>query len=139
MAQTNDHKSHDLFVTLATLGVVATITATSFLGMLRLVDHFRPHVGDIIAFNASKKVSPDSEPRIAVILPSAASCILDVRTMRKSNGSLIIEATGSDPTVSYHVHWAGGPTSATETSCGVSANLSLSEVQITSLKIAASE
>jgi hypothetical protein len=139
MAQTNDHKSNDPFVTMATLGVIAMIAATSVLGMLRLADRFRPQVGDIVTFNAGKKVSPDSEPRIAVILPSAASCILDVRTMRKSNGSLIIEATASDPTVSYHVHWAGGPTSATETSCGVSANLSLSEVQFISLKIAASE
>ncbi len=139
MAQTNDHKSHDPFVTMATLGIVATIAATSVLGMLRLVDHFRPRVGDIIAFDASKQVSSDPEPRIAVILPSAAPCILDVRTMRNSNGSVIIEATGSDPTVRYHVHWAGGPTSAPETSCGVSATLSLSEVQFTSLKLAASE
>jgi hypothetical protein len=139
MAQTNDHKSNDPFVTLATLSVVAMIAATSVLGMLRLVDHFRPRVGDIIAFDASKQVSSDPEPRIAVSLPSATTCILDVHTMRKSNGSLIIEARGSDPTVRYHVHWAGGPTSAPDTNCGASANLSLSEVQFTSLKLAASE
>jgi hypothetical protein len=139
MAQTNDHKSRDMSITLASLGLVAAIAAISVVSMLRMVEHFKPRVGDIIAFDASKKVSPESEPRITIGTPPIASCILDVRTMRKSNGSLIVEATGPDPALNYHVHWAGGPTSDAETSCGASASLSLSEVQITSLKIAASE
>lgn len=139
MAQTNDHKSHDLLHALATLSVLATIITMSVVSMLRIVDHFRPRVGDILAFDSAKKVSPDSEPRITALATGSpsGSCVLDVAIMRKSDGSLIIEATRPGPIYIYRVHWAGGPTSDALTSCGVAANLLLSEVQITSLKMAA--
>jgi len=140
MAQSNDHKSRDLSTALAALGVIATIATMSVISMLRIVDHFRPKVGDIITFDPAKKASPDSDPRITVTAagsPSTAWCILDASTMRKSDGSLIIEATRPGPIFIYRVHWAGGPTSDAQTSCGASVNLLLSEVQITSLKLAA--
>jgi hypothetical protein len=141
MAHTNDNKSHDLFSTISTLGLLFAIAATSVVGMLRMVEHLRPGVGDIISFDPMKVVARDSEPRIEVKPDSTlemGSCILDVYRMRTSNGSLLIEATRPGKIFIYRVHWAGGPTSDAPTSCGNSANLLLSEVQITTLKMAAS-
>jgi hypothetical protein len=140
MAQTNDHKSHDVFGTISTLSLLIAIGVTSIVSMLRIVDHMRPSVGDIIEFDATKIVAQDSEPRLEVkpVDPSGvALCTLDVQRMRQSNGSLMIEAMRPDPIFNYRVHWAGGPTSEARSSCGISANLLLSEVQITRLKMAA--
>jgi hypothetical protein len=141
MAHTNHHKSRDLFGTISTLGLLFTIAATSVVSMLRIVEHLKPGVGDIIAFEPAKIVSNETEPQIEVrpaVTPNVSSCILDVRRMRRSNGSILIEATRPDPIFRYRVHWAGGPTSDAPTNCGESANLLLSEVQVTTLKMAAS-
>ena len=141
MAHTNDHKSQDIFSTISTLGLLFAVAATSVVGMLRIVEHLRPRVGDIISFDPAKIVSREMGPWIEAMpvgTPDAASCILDVRRMPMSNGSLMIEATRPGKIFIYRVHWAGGPTSDAQTSCGVSANLLLSEVQITTLKMAAS-
>lgn len=141
MAQTNDHKSSDLCFRVGILGVAAALGAMSIIGMMRFVDHFRPRIGDIIAFDPQKVASPSSEPRMTVShagMTPEVRCILDARTMRQSNGSLIIEAALPETTFGYRVHWAGGPTSGTAASCGSTANLLLSEAQITALKMAAS-
>ncbi len=100
MAQTNDHKSHDVFGTISTLSLLIAIGVTSIVSMLRIVDHMRPGVGDIIEFDATKIVAQDSEPRLEVkpADPSGvALCTLDVHHMRQSNGSLMIEARQPDP------------------------------------------
>jgi hypothetical protein len=141
MAHTNDHNSNDLFSTLSTLSLLAAIVAMSIVGMLRIVEHLKPGVGDIISFDRARIVPHDTETRIEVRPVGAsdlASCILDISRIQQSSGSFIIEAIGPDPIFIYHVHWAGGPTSSAQTNCGESANLLLSAVQITTLKMAAS-
>jgi hypothetical protein len=140
MAHTNGHKSHDLFSTISTLGLLATIAAMSIVGMLKIVEHLRPAVGDIISFDPAKNVFHETESRIEVRPVSTSdvvSCVLDLRHMRQLKGSFIIEATRPDPVFIYRVHWAGGPTSGADASCGESADLLLSTVQITALKMAA--
>jgi hypothetical protein len=140
MAHTNDHKSHDLFTKISILSLVVTIAAMSILGMLRIVEQLRPGVGDAISFRPTQIVSHGMEPRIEVKSADksgVASCVLDVRRMQQSTGSLIIEARRPDPILTYRVHWAGGPTSGARTNCGASAELLLSQVQFTTLKMAA--
>lgn len=140
MAHTNNHKSRDVFSKISVLSLLATVGAMSIVGMLRIVDHMRPGVGDIILFDPANIASQDMEPRLEVRpvdTSHVASCTLDVQRMQQSSGSLLIEATRPDPIFIYRVHWAGGPTSDARTSCGTSVNLLLSEVQFTTLKMAA--
>jgi hypothetical protein len=140
MAQIKHDKSSDLFIALARLSVVAIIATMSIVVMLRVVDHFRPQVGDIISFYPIKAAPPDTETKLEVT-PAGTSparpCLLDVRAMRMSGGSLIIEAVGADSRFAYRVHWAGGPTSDARTSCGTSAEVMLSPEEIGVLKMAA--
>ncbi len=140
MAQTRDDKSSDLFIVLAKLCVLAIFATMSVVVVIRVVDHYRPRVGDIISFYPIKPVPPDTETRLDVA-PAGTSmarpCILDVRSMRMSGGSLIIEAIRADSQFPYRVHWSGGPTSDVRTSCGTSAEVMLSPEEFAALKMAA--
>lgn len=141
MAQTRDDKSNELLIVLAKLSVLAIGATMSIVVMLRVVDHFRPRVGDIISFYPRKAVPPDNETSLDVTqagAPPARSCVLNVRSMRMSGGSLIIEAEHAQPGFRYRVHWAGGSTSDALTNCGTSAELMLSQEEIGILKMAAS-
>ncbi len=123
------------------LSLLAIIGAFSVVCMLRVVEHFRPRVGDIISFYPTKAISPETAAKIDVMpadSPSAKPCQLDVHAMRISGGSLIIEAVGTDSGFAFRVHWAGGPTSDARTNCGVSADLLLSQAEISALKLATS-
>ena len=138
MTPTNHDKPPDLYLALANLGVVVIIMAMAIVGMLRLVDHFLPSVGDIVAFDHTKRASPGSEARITVRpagAASAAACVLDVRTMWQGGGSLVIEAMRFRPSISYRVHWAGGPTSEGPTNCGSVAELLLDQSDLVTLKL----
>jgi hypothetical protein len=140
MPRANNNKSNDLFISLVNVIMVITIIAVIVAGVLRFVDHFRPRPGEIISFDLAKSISPDTEPRMEVMpagIASANSCYLDVRTMRSSGGSLVIEAIQPGPSITYRVHWAGGPTSDGRTSCGESVELLLNHAQFIALKLAA--
>jgi hypothetical protein len=140
MAQIRDDKSSDLLIALARLCVLAIIAMMSVVVMLRVVDHFRPRVGDMISFYPIKPSPPDTETKLEVSpaeSSSATPCTLDVRAMRMSGGSLIIEAMRADSRFPYRVHWAGGPTSDAQTSCGTSVEVMLSPEEIGVLKMAA--
>jgi hypothetical protein len=65
------------------------------------------------------------------------TCILDVRMMQRSGGSLIIEAVQFKPDRRFRLHWAGGRTSDGQEDCGASVDLSLSSIQIGALVFAA--
>ena len=154
MAQTTGDKSNDRYRALASLSVLAMIAAMLTVVISRLADHLRPRVGDIIAFDSRKVISPDivilpdasdspgTESAIEVTpagIPSTGTCLLNPRTMRRSGGSLIIEVATTGSKFPYRVHWAGGPTSDARTSCGISADLLLSPSEIGALKMAASQ
>ena len=72
-----------------------------------------------------------------VIPTSGTSCILDVPTMQKSGGSLVVESTQSEPGRIFQVHWAGARTSNDRDDCGGSADLLLNSNEIFSLIVAA--
>ena len=78
------------------------------------------------SFVASRAIAPDS-----------MACILDVQTMQKSGGSLVVESTQSVPSRIFQVHWAGARTSNNRDDCGGSADLLLNSYQISALIFAA--
>jgi hypothetical protein len=139
MAKTNNPRASEWSTLLMNIGVVAFIAALSTAGMIGLVNHLRPRVGDIISFERSTSASSDVDPRIDVVsaaTSSAISCVLDVHTMRLSGGSLVIEAMRYVPVITYRAHWAGGPTSNGPDNCGATAELMLGERDIAILKMA---
>ena len=139
MTPTNDRKSGELST--AFMVVVVVITGGSLLaaGLLRLADRLGPQTGDIIAFPATRvpSVSTASFAASRAIGPDSMSCILDVQTMQKSGGSLVVESTQSEPSRIFQVHWAGARTSNDRDDCGGSADLLLNSYQISALIFAA--
>ena len=97
------------------------------------MDELAPHVGDIISFGPGGMASRDTQAQIAVMRGNdlhAVPCILDVRIMMASGGSLVIEAAEPNPDRSFRVHWAGPRTSADGTDCGRAADMQLSRTDI---------
>ena len=139
MTPTNDRKSGDLYTAFKVIAVVIAMGIPLTAGLMRLVDRLGPQTGDIIAFPATR-VPSDSTVSFAVnhaIALDGMSCILDVQTMQKSGGSLVVESTQFEPSRIFKVHWAGARTSNDRDDCGRSADLLLNSYQITALISAA--
>jgi len=109
-------------VTNALLGVSAAGFVTGA-AALSLTVTDPPRIGDIIAFEATPKVTPGSGQRIVVHRPGAFGCVLDLATIRQTGGSLVIEAQMAPEGSSYRLHWAGERTTADSGNCGASADL----------------
>jgi hypothetical protein len=122
-------------------GLVLMLGAT-MLGMVRLAEaanHWGPGVGDIVSFSGPR---PELAPAVdfTVTRMGAAgpvACVLDSKTMEKTQGSLIVEAAAPGVEDGYRAYWAGGATSAGSQSCGPHAELVLSGSDLGSLAAAA--
>jgi hypothetical protein len=87
-------------------------------------------VGDIIAFQAGgsapRRLRSEVQAFVADIGDPAqpqASCLMNVRTMLETGGSMVVEAIDLTEPVSYRVHWAGGPTGSDNTACARKSDL----------------
>jgi hypothetical protein len=136
---TNDRKSGDLYTAFKVIAVVIAVGILLTAGLLRLVDRFGPQIGDIIAFPATRVPSAGAASFAVnhAIATDSTSCLLDVQTMQKSGGSLVVEATQFEPSRIFKVHWAGVRTSNDRDDCGGSADLQLNSYQISALISAA--
>jgi hypothetical protein len=136
---TNDRKSGGLYNALITMVVVIAAGIPLTAGLVWLADRQAPQTGDIIAFPATRVPSASTASFAArrAIAPDSMSCILDVQTMQKSGGSLVVESTQFEPGRIFQVHWAGGRTSNDRRDCGDSADLLLNSNQISALIFAA--
>ena len=136
---TNDRKSEELYTALVVTVIAITAGILLMSGMLWLVDSLGPQTGDIIAFPATRipSVSTASFTASRAIAPDGMSCILDVQTIQKFGGSLVVESRQFEPSRIYQVHWAGTRTSGGRDDCGSSADLLLNSNQISVLIFAA--
>ena len=136
---TNDRKSEELYTALVVTVIAITAGILLMSGMLWLVDSLGPQTGDIIAFPAMRipSVSTASFTASRAIAPDGMSCILDVQTIQKFGGSLVVESRQFEPSRIYQVHWAGTRTSGGRDDCGSSADLLLNSNQISVLIFAA--
>ncbi|HEY7580069.1 MAG TPA: hypothetical protein VH855_20975 [Acetobacteraceae bacterium] len=138
MTPTNDRKSGERYSAFMVMAAVITEGILLMAG-LRLADRRAPQTGDIIALPATR-VPPVITASFAVrraIAPDSMSCILDVETMQKSGGSLVVETSQFNPSRIFRVHWAGVQTSNNHDDCGRSADLLLNSNQIAALIFAA--
>ncbi len=136
MAVTNDRKSGERYTAIIALSAAITLGVVVTSSLLRLIDSLGPQTGDIIAFTATRS------PSVSTAIFSArrtvgTPCLLDLPTIQKSGGSLVIESTRSEPDRTFQVHWAGTQTSSDRDDCGDSADLLLNSDQISALVSAA--
>ena len=124
------------------LGLVAIALAgmAGTIGLINQVNELGPTVGDIVAFDPLDQMARDMTMRIDAIRADSragATCVLDVRAMHASGGSLIVEAREPGPGFGYRVHWAGARSSDGPQDCGSSAELLVKRMDVESLALAA--
>jgi hypothetical protein len=75
---------------------------------------------------------------IAVSRPGQYGCILNLDTLHRTGGSLIVEARLAHPAPAFRLHWAGGRTSSDGGDCGHDADMIIQSDDLESLVHAAS-
>lgn len=83
-----------------------------------------PQSGDIIAFQPTS--IPAGSNDLAVAARGAdgrPDCVLDLSTLQRTGGSLVVESEVAPGAGAFQVHWAGAHTTAGAGDCGASANL----------------
>jgi hypothetical protein len=118
----------------ALAGMVGTIT------LIHQVGELGPKVGDIIAFDPLESISSDMHARVPAMPADGkpgVACVLDVRTIHATGGSVIIEARDPQPGLGYRIHWAGRRSSDDGANCGASADLRVNLDDIEVLAMAA--
>ena len=136
----NDSKSSGFGSVLLGMSALALACMVGTIGLLHQVAEFGPKVGDIITFDPLDSMSRDMKAQITAVPTNArqgAICILDVRAMHATGGSVIIEARLSQPQPGFRVHWAGASSSDGGDNCGTSADLLLERQDVEILAMAA--
>lgn len=136
---TNERKSGDRYIAFMVIAAAITACILLMLGLAQLASGRAPETGDIIAFPGTRTplISATSFTARRAITTSGMSCTLDVQTMQRSGGSLVVEASEFSPSRIFRVHWAGVRTSSNHDDCGSSADLLLNNNQIFALIFAA--
>jgi hypothetical protein len=119
------------------LGIVAVALAgmVGTVGLIHQVGNLAPRVGDIVSFDPLDPMSRDMQARLPAMLADdkpGVACVLDVRAMHATGGSMIIEARDPRSSFGYRVHWAGPRSSDDPADCGPSTELlvNLEDVEI---------
>lgn len=118
------------------LVTTATVTGAATISLVA-VAHGTAKVGDIIAFEPSSDPSDEPEARLAVHRAGQFGCVLDLNTIRRSGGSLVVEMRLEDGGSRFQLHWAGARTTNDGGDCGRSADLILDRSDLDSLALAA--
>jgi hypothetical protein len=114
---------------LASLGGLAALISGLHVGL---------RVGDILVFKPSTQIMgglPATATFTGVETRRAGApvaCTLDPAVMAHGRGSLVVETKSLVKPV-YEVHWAGGQTASDGSSCGTSADLTISRMDLQAL------
>ena len=134
-----DHgKSSSGLLTLALLAIVASLTGVA--GAVKLAQtavNWAPGVGDMISFDPGAVMPDDLQPQTVLARNGERECMLDLNTLHKTGGSLVIETRVPGNPLRYQVHWAGRQSSRDQYDCGTSAELTLDSANLDMLAMAA--
>src|SRR6185312_3130003 len=136
--RTKDDKSDGKLISAALLAVVVALVGLA--GAVKIAQssvNFGPAVGDIITFDPSGKLPRDLHTQVAVARNGRAVCVLDLATVHRDGGSLIVEQRAVNAAAPYRVHWAGKRSSQGAQDCGASADLLIDESNLDLLAMAA--
>ena len=120
------------------LTAVVLAGAVGTVGLMQNLGDLGPKIGDIVTFDPLRWPPVNDKTQIDAASAEAplAGCVLDVRAIRASGGSVVIEAKQPGDRPRYRVHWAGQRTSDSR-DCGDSAELLLDQDDIEALAMAA--
>jgi hypothetical protein len=118
-------------------GAAMVLVAGFAAGMIPGAGRVAPAVGDIIVFRTNDASFREPDARIAVHRPNQYGCILNLNTLHRTGGSLIVEAQLADPAPAFRLHWAGERTSTDSGDCGHSADVIVDPVDLRNLANAA--
>lgn len=122
---------------MAVLAVVVALVGLG--GAIRLAQsaaELGPQVGDILTFDPSHRITYDKPPQITARRLDGLKCVLNIATMHRLGGSLVIEARSPLPHRTYTLHWAGRHSSTGPSDCGGAAELRLSQDKLDILALA---
>jgi hypothetical protein len=119
------------------LAAMLLAVVSGMAGIVHQVAELGPRVGDLVAFDPAHRAPFTSDARLTAYRPEQTACVLDVATIQKSGGSLVLESRGSGPDRPYQAHWSGLRTSQDADDCGRQADLVLSRSDIDTLATAA--
>ena len=134
----SDYKSHGL-ISAALLAVVVSLVGLA--GAVKIAQTavtLGPAVGDIVQFDPRGYMPIDMKTQIDTTRTDAKSCMLDLATIHRSGGSLIVEErlrVGGNPR--YRVHWAGTRSADGAADCGPQDDLVLDDSNRNLLALAA--
>jgi len=95
-----------------------------------------PELGDLIAFPA--RAAPDTAtPTLSVSRDDGTSCVLDVATIQREGGSLVVVRRDISHSLILRVQWVGRRSAPGADDCGASTNLLLNKAEMTALLFAA--
>ncbi|WP_428493446.1 hypothetical protein [Rhodopila sp.] len=96
-----------------------------------------PRVGDIVAFAPSAAMASGDDTRLVAHRRGRADCILDVGVLRRSGGSLVVDAQLFGDGDDFRIHWAGPRTSDDPRNCGGDVDLIVGQRELNLLALAA--
>jgi hypothetical protein len=118
-------------------GVLGVLILGTTIEVVHRAASLGPKVGDMIAYHGERAVASDPSMRLDIARADGKACVVDLATLRKGKGSLVVEERHPAPGRFYRVHWSGGPTSAGETDCGDDADLILKNDTMAAMAMAA--
>jgi hypothetical protein len=122
----------------ALLAIVISLTGVA--GAVKIAEtavNLGPGVGDIISFDTMAKMPGDLDSQVVAAQSGGRECMLDLGTLHRDGGSLIVEARVPGNQPAYQVHWAGKQSSASQYNCGSSAELTVDATNLNLLAMAA--
>jgi hypothetical protein len=117
---------------------VCVFAAAGLTDEIAALAHAGPQVGDILAFVPARTTPSGGDTRLLVYRPDQFGCVLDLDVLRRSGGSLVVEAkTGGGG--NFGVHWAGVRTSNDTANCGNNADLLIDRRDFNILAVSAND
>jgi hypothetical protein len=137
MMPADDRKTSQIVQPLLIATAILLGVASGMVGIVREAAEFGPRVGDLVSFDPIRRVAFESSARLTAGRPGSGECMLDIATIQRSGGSLVVERRGASPDRLYQAHWSGLRTSRDTDDCGRDADLMLSSVDLDTLATAA--
>lgn len=134
--RTGDEKIYGTWGPLILAGAAAVLSFVGVVDLARYVAELGPRVGDVVSFTADPGTATDLYGLLDVVRTDLSPCRLDMTTMRRLGGSVIVEERQPGPPRIYRVHWSGTHSSR-DLDCGASADLLLQDAAIETLAVAA--
>ncbi len=135
--RTNDQKTSRIMGPLLLAGAAALLSFVGAVDLARVVAELGPKVGDVLSFEPDRRAPVDMDARLEVSRADRGACRLDVATIRRLGGSLVVEQRRTATPRLYQAHWSGQHTSVDGGDCGVTADLLLKDSDMEVLAMAA--